>query len=52
MHSNKLIYRNVRPEKIRIKENEPYFYDFSMSQFLKRRERLFEIVGCASFMAP
>lgn len=52
MHSNKLIYRNLRPEKIRIKDNEPYFYDFSMSQFLKRKERLFEVVGCGSFLAP
>jgi serine/threonine protein kinase len=52
MHSNKLIYRNLRPEKIRIKDNEPYFYDFSMSQFLKRKERLFEVVGCGSYLAP
>jgi serine/threonine-protein kinase len=52
LHAHKLIYRNVRPEKIRIKENEPYFYDFSLSQFLKRKERLFDVVGCASYLAP
>lgn len=41
MHSHKLVYRNLLAEKIRIKDNEPYFYDFSMSQFTKRKERLF-----------
>ncbi|CAM6001786.1 unnamed protein product [Sphagnum balticum] len=37
LHINKLVYRNVRAEKIRIKVNEPYLYDFSMSQFTKRK---------------
>ena len=37
LHANKLIYRNIRPEKIRIKDKEPYLYDFSLSQFMKRK---------------
>lgn len=52
MHCNKLVYRNLRPEKIRIKDNQPYFYDFSLSQFLKRKERMFDIVGFAPYLAP
>ena len=41
LHSSKLIYRNLRPEKIRVKGDELFLYDFSMSQFVKRRERMF-----------
>lgn len=52
MHSYKLVYRNLRPEKIRLKGTEPHFYDFQLSQFMKRKERMFEIVGVGSYLAP
>jgi serine/threonine protein kinase len=52
LHSSKLVLRNMRPEKVRVKNGRPYLYDFSLSQFLKRKEKLFEVVGCASFLAP
>jgi hypothetical protein len=35
-----------------IKEGEPYFKDFSLSQFMKRKERMFDVIGCASYLAP
>ncbi len=37
MHENKLIYRNIRPEVIKLREDNVYLFDFTLSQFSKRK---------------
>ena len=52
MHDNKLVYRNIRPQVIKLNEDKVFLYDFTLSQFCKRKERIFDVVGCQSFLAP
>lgn len=52
MHENKLVYRNVRPEVIKLKDDNVFLYDFTLSQFCRRKERIFDVVGCQPFLAP
>lgn len=52
LHENHLVYRNIRSDSIKIRDNNIYLYDFTLSQFSKRKERIFDVVGVSYYLAP